>query len=142
LAGPDGAVIIPSILKGRNMDVVLTRDAAQPVGPYSQAIVANGWIYTSGQIPTGPDGKIVGTDIETQTEQVIKNLKAVLGAAGAGLEDVVKATVFMKNLGDFARFNAVYAKQFGSHKPARSTAEVSRLALDSLVEIEVIAAKK
>jgi 2-iminobutanoate/2-iminopropanoate deaminase len=129
-------------LKGLPVDVILTKDAAQPVGPYSQAIVANGWIYTSGQIPTGPDGKIVGTDIETQTEQVVKNLKAVLAAGGAGLDDVVKATVFLKNLGDFARFNAVYAKHFGSHKPARSTAEVSRLALDSLVEIEVIAAKR
>lgn len=129
-------------MKGPDVDVVLTKEAAQPVGPYSQAIVANGWIYTSGQIPTGPDGKIIGNDIETQTEQVIKNLKAVLGAAGAGLEDVVKATVFIKNLGDFARFNAVYAKHFGSHKPARSTAEVSRLALDSLVEIEVIAVRK
>jgi 2-iminobutanoate/2-iminopropanoate deaminase len=124
------------------MEVILTKDAAQPVGPYSQAITVNGWIYTSGQIPTGPDGKIVGTDIETQTEQVIRNLKAVLGAAGAGLEDIVKATVFIKNLGDFARFNAVYARHFGAHKPARSTAEVSRLALDSLIEIEVIAIRK
>jgi 2-iminobutanoate/2-iminopropanoate deaminase len=124
------------------MDVILTKDAAQPVGPYSQAISTNGWIFTSGQIPTSAEGKIVGNDIETQTEQVIKNLKAVLAAGGAGLEDVVKATVFLKNLGDFARFNAVYAKHFGMHKPARSTAEVSRLALDSLVEIEVIAVKR
>jgi 2-iminobutanoate/2-iminopropanoate deaminase len=124
------------------MEVILTKDAAQPVGPYSQAIKADGWIYTSGQIPTGADGKIVGNDIEAQTEQVIKNLKAVLAAAGAGLEDIVKVTVFLKNLGDFARFNSVYSRNFGSHKPARSTAEVSRLALDSLVEIEVIAFRK
>jgi 2-iminobutanoate/2-iminopropanoate deaminase len=123
------------------MEVILTNDASQPVGPYSQAIVSGGWIYTSGQIPVGVDGKVVGADIEAQTEQVMRNLKAVLGAAGAGLGDVVKATVFLKNMGDFAKFNAVYARHFGSHKPARSTAEVSKLALDVLVEIEVIAAK-
>jgi len=124
-----------------HLETILTKDAASPVGPYSQAIAANGFIFTSGQIPTGPDGKIVGSDIETQTEQVIKNLKAVLAAGGAGLQDVVKATVFLTDLGDFAKFNAVYARHFGSHKPARSTAEVSKLALGARVEIEVIAAK-
>jgi 2-iminobutanoate/2-iminopropanoate deaminase len=129
-------------MKGRLVEVILTKESAQPVGPYSQAMAANGWIFTSGQIPIGVDGKVVGADIEAQTEQVMKNLKAVLAAAGAGLQDVVKATVFLKNFGDFGKFNAVYAKHFGMHKPARSTAEVSKLALDVLVEIEVIAVKK
>jgi 2-iminobutanoate/2-iminopropanoate deaminase len=129
-------------MKGQDMEVILTKEASQPVGPYSQAMAAGGFIFTSGQIPVGVDGKVVGTEIEGQTEQVIKNLKAVLAAGGAGLQDVVKATVFLKNLGDFAKFNAVYAKHFGSHKPARSTAEVSGLALGVLVEIEVIAQKK
>jgi len=121
------------------MEAILTKEAAQPVGPYSQAIVANGWVYTSGQIPVGVDGKVVGSDIETQTEQVMRNVKAVLAAAGARMEDVVKVTAFLKDLGDFAKFNGVYARHFGSHKPARSTAEVSRLAMDVLVEVEAIA---
>ncbi|HSV26958.1 MAG TPA: Rid family detoxifying hydrolase [Sedimentisphaerales bacterium] len=124
-----------------DVETILTKDAAGPVGPYSQGIVCGGFIFTSGQIPVGTDGKLVGDDIETQTEQVMRNLKAVLAAGGAGLQDVVKATVFLTDLSDFARFNAVYARHLGSHRPVRSTAEVTRLALGARVEIDVIAAK-
>ncbi len=119
--------------------IVQTDKAPQAIGPYSQAITADGWIFTSGQLPMTAAGELVAGDIEAQTEQVFRNIEAVLAAAGASLAQVVKATVFVKDLNDFARLNAVYERAFAGHKPARSTVEVARLPRDVLVEIEVIA---
>jgi 2-iminobutanoate/2-iminopropanoate deaminase len=121
------------------MNIVQTDHAPKAIGPYSQAMMADGWIYTSGQLPMTAAGDMVEGDIEAQTEQVFRNLQAVLAAAGASLAQVVKATVFVKDLNDFARLNAVYDRAFGGHKPARSTVEVARLPRDALVEIEVVA---
>jgi 2-iminobutanoate/2-iminopropanoate deaminase len=116
--------------------------APKALGPYSQAIVANGMIYCAGQIPLDPEsGEVVKGGIGQQTEQVLKNLQAVLKAAGSDLERAVKTTVFLKNMDSFAAMNAVYgrAEFFGSHPPARTTVEVARLPRDVLVEIEVVA---
>jgi 2-iminobutanoate/2-iminopropanoate deaminase len=121
------------------MNIVQTDNAPKAIGPYSQAMMVDGWIYTSGQLPMTAAGEMVEGDIEAQTEQVFRNLQAVLAAAGASLAQVVKATVFVKDLNDFARLNAVYDRAFGGHKPARSTVEVARLPRDALVEIEVVA---
>ncbi len=121
------------------MHVISTSEAPAAIGPYAQAIVADGWLFTSGQIPLTADGQLAGGDIESQTEQVFDNLVAVLAAAGASLAQVVKTTVFVQDLNDFARLNAVYERRFGSHKPARSTVQVARLPRDVLVEIEVVA---
>ena len=121
------------------MRVISTNEAPAAIGPYAQAIVADGWLFTSGQIPLTAAGQLSGSDIESQTEQVFDNLAAVLAAAGASLTQVVKTTVFVQDLNDFARLNAVYERRFGSHKPARSTVQVARLPRDVLVEIEVVA---
>jgi 2-iminobutanoate/2-iminopropanoate deaminase len=121
------------------MTIVQTDNAPRAIGPYSQAMMVDGWIYTSGQLPMTATGDMVEGDIEAQTEQVFRNIQAVLAAAGASLPQVVKATVFVKDLNDFARLNAVYDRAFGGHKPARSTVEVARLPRDALVEIEVVA---
>ncbi|HRP24975.1 MAG TPA: Rid family detoxifying hydrolase [Thauera sp.] len=121
------------------MHVISTNEAPAAIGPYAQAIVADGWLFTSGQIPLTAAGELTGTEIEAQTEQVFDNLVAVLAAAGASLAQVVKTTVFVQDLNDFARLNAVYERRFGSHKPARSTVQVARLPRDVLVEIEVVA---
>lgn len=121
------------------MRVISTNEAPAAIGPYAQAIVADGWLFTSGQIPLTAAGELTGTEIEAQTEQVFDNLVAVLAAAGASLAQVVKTTVFVQDLNDFARLNAVYERRFGSHKPARSTVQVARLPRDVLVEIEVVA---
>ena len=121
------------------MRVISTNEAPAAIGPYAQAIVADGWLFTSGQIPLTTAGQLAGSDIESQTEQVFDNLAAVLAAAGASLTQVVKTTVFVQDLNDFARLNAVYERRFGSHKPARSTVQVARLPRDVLVEIEVVA---
>lgn len=121
------------------MHVISTNEAPAAIGPYAQAIVADGWLFTSGQIPLTAAGQLSGSDIESQTEQVFDNLVAVLAAAGASLAQVVKTTVFVQDLNDFARLNAVYERRFGSHKPARSTVQVARLPRDVLVEIEVVA---
>ena len=120
------------------MQVIDTSDAPGAIGPYSQAIVADGFLFTSGQIPLTPSGDVVAADIEAQTDQVLSNLAAVIASAGASLRDVVKTTVFVTNLDDFSRLNAVYERHFGSHKPARSTVQVARLPRDVLVEIEFI----
>lgn len=121
------------------MKTVETKKAPAAIGPYSQAKIVNGLVYTSGQIPIDPEtGKIEFQCIEAQTEQVIKNLKAVLEEAGSSLEKVVKTTCFLKNINDFGTFNEIYAGYFTS-KPARSCVEVSNLPKDALVEIEVIA---
>ena len=122
------------------MQVLHHPDAPAAVGPYAQAIEANGFVFCSGQTPIVPaSGKVEALTIEDQTRQVLANLATVLSARGLGLADIVKTTVFMKNFADFPRMNAVYAECFGEHRPARSTVEVSRLPLDALVEIECVA---
>ena len=122
------------------MEIIATEKAPAALGPYSQAIRANGMIYCSGQIPINPaTGAIEAQTIEAQTTQAITNLKNVLEKAGSSLAKVVKTTVFIKNMNDFAALNKVYAELFGDTKPARSCVEVARLPKDVLVEIECIA---
>lgn len=122
------------------MERIAVTTAPEAIGPYSQAWIHNGMVYCSGQVPLIPGTKdLKGTTIEEQTEQVLQNLQAVLVGAGSSLQKVVKTTVFLKNFADFPRMNAVYAKCFAGHMPARSTVEVSRLPLDAMVEIEAIA---
>lgn len=121
-------------------DVISTPDAPKAIGPYSQAIRANGFVFVSGQVAIDPaTQQVINGDVAVQTEQVIKNLCAILKAAGSGLDQVVKSTVFLKNMGDFAAMNEVYGKQFTGAPPARSTVEAARLPKDVLVEIDVIA---
>ncbi|MCM3768414.1 2-iminobutanoate/2-iminopropanoate deaminase [Neobacillus niacini] len=124
------------------MKVVQTNGAPAAIGPYSQGIVVNNMFYSSGQIPLTSEGTMVTGDIKDQTHQVFRNLQAVLKEAGASLETVVKATVFIKNMDDFAAVNEVYGEYFSVHKPARSCVEVARLPKDALVEIEVVALVK
>lgn len=124
------------------MKAIHTNEAPAAIGPYSQGIVVNNMFYSSGQIPLTPAGVLVTGDIEAQTHQVFANLKAVLAEAGASLDTVIKTTVFIKDMNDFAKLNDVYAEYFGEHKPARSCVEVARLPKDVLVEIEVIALVK
>ena len=124
------------------MKTVSTTNAPAAIGPYAQGIIVNNMFYSSGQIPLTPSGDLVDGDITVQTTQVFENLKAVLAAAGTSLNHVVKTTVFMKDMNDFAAMNEVYAAHFGEHKPARSAVEVARLPKDVLVEIEVIALVK
>ncbi len=124
------------------MKTVQTSNAPAAKGPYSQGIVVNNLFYSSGQIPLTAEGVLVTGDIKEQTHQVFKNLIAVLDEAGASLETVVKATVFIKNMDEFASVNEVYGEYFSQHKPARSCVEVARLPKDVLVEIEVIALVK
>lgn len=119
--------------------VVHTPNAPEAIGPYSQAIVASGMVYTSGQIAIDPAcGDVTATTIEAQSEQVMKNLTAVLEAAGSSLEKAVKTTCFLKNMSDFAAFNAVYGRYF-TGKPVRSCVAVASLPKDVLVEVEVVA---
>ena len=120
--------------------VVTTPHAPAAIGPYSQAIVYNGFAYLSGQIPLDPaTGQVVEGDIAAQTERVFANMKAVLEACGSSLGEVLKTTVFLKDMGEFAKMNEVYAKHFDANPPARSTVEVARLPRDVKVEIEAIA---
>ncbi len=110
------------------------------MGPYSQAVVSGDWVYTSGQIPIGSDGKLVAGSIEEQTEQVLRNLAAVLEAAGSSLECVVRTTVFLTDLSEFPRMNEVYARHLGGDvPPARSTVQVAALPLGARIEIDCIA---
>jgi len=127
---------------GEIMRQVQTKNAPQAIGPYSQGIIVNNLFYSSGQIPLRADGTMVEGDIQAQAHQVFQNLQAVLEAAGASFETVVKATVFIKDMNDFAQLNEVYGEYFSTHKPARSCVEVARLPKDALVEIEVIALVK
>lgn len=120
------------------MNIIQTPNAPAAIGPYSQAIVVGDLLFTSGQIPLRADGTLNDGDIAAQTTQVLANLKAVIEAAGASLDKVVKTTVFMKNLDDFAAMNSVYGEAFGNHTPARSTVQVAKLPRDVLVEIEAI----
>jgi 2-iminobutanoate/2-iminopropanoate deaminase len=120
--------------------IIRTDKASLPVGPYNQAVSIGNLIYTAGQIPLDKQGNIVPGGIKEQTEQVIQNINSVLTHGGSSLEKVVKATVFLKDLNDFAGMNEVYAKYFKSETaPARSTLQVARIPKDSLVEIEVVA---
>lgn len=120
---------------------VETANAPAAIGPYSQGIIVNGMLYTAGQIPLDPKSmELVPGGIEEQTGQVMKNLAAILAAAGATMNDVVKTTVFLQDMGEFTAMNMVYEQHFGAHKPARSTVQAARLPRDVKVEIEVIAA--
>jgi 2-iminobutanoate/2-iminopropanoate deaminase len=121
-------------------EVISTQQGPAAQGPYSQAIKANGFVFVAGQIPLDPaTGQLVYGDVRTQTERVLKNLEAILNAAGTALEKAVKTTVFLKNMNDFAAMNEVYARHFTSQPPARSTVEVAQLPRNVLVEIDVIA---
>jgi 2-iminobutanoate/2-iminopropanoate deaminase len=125
------------------MKVIATPHAPAAIGPYSQAIAANGLIFLSGQIPLDPaTGQLIDDGIEAQTERVLENLKGVLTAAGSSLADVVKTTVYLKDMAEFAAMNAVYARYFMEHAPARATVEVARLPKDVRVEIDCIALGK
>lgn len=121
-------------------ETIATDKAPKAIGPYAQAIVANGFVYTAGQIPLDPQtGNIIEGGMKEQTRRVIENLKAVLEASGASMNQVVKATVFLKNIGDFAAMNEVYAEYLGDSKPARSTVAVAELPRNALVEIDLVA---
>lgn len=121
-------------------DVIATKEAPAAVGPYSQAIKANGFVYTAGQIPLDPaTGKMVEGDIQAQTHRALQNLQAVLEAAGTSMANVVKTTVFLQNMDDFGAMNEVYARFFPQMPPARSAVEVARLPLGAGVEIEAVA---
>ena len=121
-------------------EIISTENAPGAIGPYSQAVKAGNMLFCSGQIPIDPaTGEFVSQDVAEQTEQVFKNLIAVLEAAGAGLADVVKTTVFLADMNDFAAMNEVYARYFSDHKPARATVQAARLPRDARVEIDCIA---
>jgi len=121
-------------------EFISTKDAPQAIGPYSQAIKANGFIFVSGQIPIDPaTQQVVAGDVAAQTDRVLRNLSEILEAAGSGLGKVVRCGVFLKNMDDFTAMNAVYGKYFSSAPPARTTVQVARLPKDVLIEIDVIA---
>ncbi|KIM10244.1 MAG: deaminase [Sulfuricurvum sp. PC08-66] len=121
------------------MQFVHTTQAPQAIGPYSQAVVHNGLVYTSGQIALTPQGEMVENDLEAQTHQVLKNLGEVLKAAGSDYDKVLKTTIFLADMESFAQVNTIYASYFGAHKPARSTVAVKTLPKNALVEIDAIA---
>jgi 2-iminobutanoate/2-iminopropanoate deaminase len=122
-------------------DVIATDKGPKAIGPYSQAIRANGFIFISGQVAFDPaSGQLVEGDVAKQTARVLENLKAITEAAGSSLDKAVKATVFLKDMNDFAAMNETYARYFGHNPPARSTVEVSRLPRDVRVEIDLVAA--
>ncbi|HEX7056193.1 MAG TPA: RidA family protein [Bacilli bacterium] len=121
---------------------ISTNRAPAAIGPYSQAIQAGDLIFTSGQIPLDVNGNLVEGGIKEQTHQVFRNLQAVLAAADASLNDVVKATVFLQDMAQFGEVNEIYASYFGAHKPARSTVQVAKLPKGALLEIELVAVKR
>jgi 2-iminobutanoate/2-iminopropanoate deaminase len=121
------------------MQTVQTDNAPQAIGPYSQAVVNNGIIYTSGQIALTPEGEMVENEIKTQTRQVFENVKNVLQAAGGSLQSVVKVSLFLADMDDFATVNEIYAEYFDGHKPARSAVAVKTLPKNALIEIDVVA---
>ncbi len=123
------------------MRYVATDKAPSAIGPYSQAVDIGDLIFTSGQIALNPEGKLVEGDVEVQTRQVLTNLSEVLKEAGSSLANVVKTTIFLSNMDDFAKVNKIYAEFFSSHKPARSTVAVKTLPLNVAIEIEAIALK-
>lgn len=119
---------------------VHTDDAPAAIGPYSQAVVSDGWVFCSGQIPIDPaTGELTGGDVTRQTDQVLTNLRAVLEAAGASMATVVKTTVFLSDMDAFGDMNAVYARHFGDHRPARAAVQAARLPKSVDVEIECVA---
>ncbi len=121
-------------------EIIATKNGPGAIGPYSQAVKANGFVFVSGQICIDPaTGQLVAGDVRAQTERVLLNLKGILEAAGSGLDKVVKTSVFLKSMNDFAAMNEVYARYFTANPPARATVEVARLPKDVLVEIEVVA---
>jgi 2-iminobutanoate/2-iminopropanoate deaminase len=121
-------------------EVISTEGAPKAIGPYSQAIRAGGLLFTSGQVAIDPaTQQVIAGDVSAQTDRVLKNLSAILQASGSTMEQVLRCTVFLKNMGDFAAMNEVYGKYFKESPPARSTVEVARLPKDVLVEIDVIA---
>ena len=121
-------------------EVIATGQAPQAIGPYSQAIRAQGLIFTSGQIAIDPaTAQIIAGDVSAQTDRVLKNLAAILESSGSSMEKVLRCTVFLKNMGDFSAMNEVYGRYFKQSPPARSTVEVARLPKDVLIEIDVIA---
>ena len=123
-----------------NKKIIKTDKAPAAVGPYSQAVLVDGWLYVSGQIPLDPSsGEVVTGDIETQARCVLDNLRAVLQAAGGGLKDVIRTTVFLKDMGDFARVNAIYATYFADDPPARACVQVAALPKSVVVEIDAVA---
>jgi 2-iminobutanoate/2-iminopropanoate deaminase len=122
------------------MKIIATSSAPAAIGPYSQAIKTGNMIFMSGQLGVDPvTKKLAGETVELQARQVFKNITAVLSAAGADLSSVVKTTVFLKSMDDFAKMNEIYESNFGTHKPARSTIQVAKLPLDALIEIECVA---
>ncbi len=124
-------------------EIIKTPDAPQAIGPYSQAVEAGELVFVSGQIPLDPaTGNIVPGDIKEQTRRVMENGKAILAEAGCGMDEVVKTTIYLRNIGDFAAVNEVYGSYFPSDPPARATVEVSRLPKDVAVEIDFIASKQ
>lgn len=122
-----------------SLKTVATNKAPQAIGPYSQAIIANGMVFTSGQIALSADGTIVSSDVKEQTKQVMQNLSAILQEAGSSLQHVIKTTIFLSDMDDFKTVNEVYASYFGEHRPARSTVAVKTLPLDVKIEIECVA---
>ncbi len=126
------------------MEFIQTNEAPSAIGPYSQAVVVNGMVYTSGQIALTPEGsdELLSEDVVVQAVRVMKNLEAVLEAAGSSLQNVVKTTIFLADMGDFATVNEIYAEAFGSHKPVRSTVAVKTLPKNALVEIDAVALVK
>lgn len=121
------------------MQIISTAEAPQAIGPYSQGIVVDGWVHTSGQIPLTPSGDKISGSIQDQTEQVFNNLQAVLQSAGCALHDVVSVVVYMTDLAEFASMNEVFGLRFGGHRPARSTVQVAALPTGARVEISAIA---
>lgn len=125
------------------MDVISTKDAPAAIGPYSQGIAAGDLVFTAGQIPLDPaSGALVSGDIAAQTAQVLANLRAILDAAGSGLDRVVKTTVYLADMADFPAMNEVYAKAFGDHRPARSTFAVKTLPKNARLEIDAVALRR
>nr|WP_314392730.1 RidA family protein [uncultured Campylobacter sp.] len=122
--------------------VISTKDAPQAIGPYSQAIAANGFLFISGQLGVTPSGEFAGADVKSQAQRSLQNLQAILSEAGLGFESVVKTTIFLADIADFAAVNEIYAEFFNEPYPARSTVAVKTLPKGGLVEIELIAATK
>lgn len=122
--------------------VISTKDAPQAIGPYSQAIEANGFLFISGQLGVTPSGEFAGADVKSQAQRSLQNLQAILSEAGLGFENVVKTTIFLADIADFAAVNEIYADFFKEPYPARSTVAVKTLPKGGLIEIELIAATK
>jgi len=121
-------------------EVVFTPRGPKPIGPYSQAIKANGFLFVSGQVALDPQsGEMVGSEVRQQTERVLENLKAILEASGSSFKHVVKTTVYLKDMNDFPAMNEIYARYFAATPPARSTVQAARLPKDALVEIDIVA---